>query len=370
MRRFSLLGLALVAALIVFAAPMGAGQSDVVISQRLSPRCDPQSSTKYLYYNITDGQWHCTATGPVVYNGSSLTATATEINRLAGVTPGTVLASKYVAVNSSKAVDYWDVVTTLKKNGTTISATAAELNTLASVTAGTAAASKAVVLDANLAINILRTASLRIGTSGSETAVTATGTEINTLASVTGGTVSASKAVVVDANKAVDTLRATTDRTLGGTGVPGAAVVQDELTKTVTAIADATPTAVLTVTIPNAAHVAQLQVCVTGVMGAGGAIGAGEAAATNCYLVTLVRTAGVNAVGTVSSAYGAAAANVAGAGSVTATAALSAVSGAVGVSNSFTVNITITKSGGSSANHVAFVYARILNGNATGITIA
>ncbi len=286
MRRLLLSVLIVAAVLAVLPARSSARQTpnDVVIAARQIPTCAAGSATPYLFFSVTDGLWHCTASAPVVYNGSTLTATAAELN-----------------------------------------------------------------LNHNL---------------------TATAAEVNVLHSVTAGTVAASKGVVVDASKAVDTLRARTDLALGGTGVPGAAVVADTLTKTVTAIADATATDVLTITVPNAAHLGQLQVCVTGQMGAGGAIGAGEAAATNCYMATIVRTAGVNAVGTMSSAFGAAAANVAGAGSVTATAALSAVAGAVGASNSFTVKITITKSGGSSANHVAFLVARVLNGAASGITIS
>jgi hypothetical protein len=306
---------------------------DVAIPRRQPVTCpQPGAPTAiYPYYNTTDRLWHCIDTSPAFLNGSSVTSTAAEINRLHSVTPGTVAVSKFVAVDASGKVDTWDP-TVLKKNGTTITATAAELNTMSGITA--------------------------------------TATELNKLASVTGGTAAVSKAVVLDANKAIDESRVTTTRSLGGTGVPAAAVVLTEITKTVTGIADATATDILTITIPNAAHVAQMSVCVTGVLGAGGAIGAGEAAATNCYVVTLVRTAGVNAVATVSAASGAAAAAVAGAATVTATTAISAVTGAVGASNSFTLKVTITKSGGSSANHVAFVYARILNGNATGISIS
>lgn len=199
---------------------------------------------------------------------------------------------------------------------------------------------------------------------------TATAAEHNKLAGVTGGVVSASKAAVVDANKAVDTLRAITDRTLGGTGVPGAAVVQDELTKTVTGIANAAATDVLTVTVPNAKHLAQIEVCATGSLGAGGAIGAGEAAATNCYIITVVRTAGVATVATASTAFGAAASAVAGATTATATLGVSGMTGAVGATQTFTIQITITRGGGSSANHVAHVSVRLLNGFSTGIVIS
>lgn len=53
---------------------------------------------------------------------------------------------------------------------------------IADVTAGTATASKAAILDANKAIDVVCTASLRLGASGSETAVTATAAELNKLA--------------------------------------------------------------------------------------------------------------------------------------------------------------------------------------------
>ncbi len=49
---------------------------------------------------------------------------------------------------------------------------------------------------------------------------------------------------------------------------------------------------------------------------------------------------------------------------------MSAVSGAVGVTNTFTVNVTVTKSGGASANHTCLCYAQLTNANVTGISIA
>lgn len=92
---------------------------------------------------------------------------------------------------------------TVKIGTTTLTATAAELNKNAGVTAGTISASKVVVVDANGAVLTWKTASLRLGTSGAETTVTATGTEINALAGVTLGTPAASKVVSTDANTAV-----------------------------------------------------------------------------------------------------------------------------------------------------------------------
>lgn len=62
-----------------------------------------------------------------------------------------------------------------------VTATAAELNLNDGAVAGTAVASKTLALDANRAADTLRTADLQLGTSGSETAVTSTGAELNLL---------------------------------------------------------------------------------------------------------------------------------------------------------------------------------------------
>lgn len=137
------------------------------------------------------------------------------------------------------------VVTSIAIGGVTIDAT--DAGKIDGITNGTTAASKALVADANGAMDILRTASLRVGTSGSETTITATGAELNTLAGVTPGTVTASKVVVVDANKDLATFRhltlsgnivigATTlgetdlakiDAVTNGTGAAGKALVLD-----------------------------------------------------------------------------------------------------------------------------------------------
>jgi len=62
-----------------------------------------------------------------------------------------------------------------------VSALTATQEALIGATAGTAAASKAVILDANKHIDVVETASLKLGASGSTTAVTATAAELNQL---------------------------------------------------------------------------------------------------------------------------------------------------------------------------------------------
>ncbi len=49
---------------------------------------------------------------------------------------------------------------------------------------------------------------------------------------------------------------------------------------------------------------------------------------------------------------------------------LSAVAGANSATQTFSVQVTITKGGGSSTNHTALVEAEVLNANATGVTIS
>lgn len=161
----------------------------------------------------------------------------------------------------------------------------------------------------------------------------------------------------------------TSSTTVRGTAIDGDLAVI-KTTKYVTNIPNASATAVLTVTIPNATHRASLKVRLHGALGTGGAIGSGEAAGTVAYDIVFVRTPGVNAVATISTAYGSGMANVAGAATITVTAAMSAVAGAVGATNTFTVNVTISRGGGSSANHTCMVLAELMNVNSTGITMA
>lgn len=172
------------------------------------------------------------------------------------------------------------------------------------------------------------------------------------------------------ASPIVTTLAATTSRVLGGTGIAAAATTFMDLTKVVTGIANNTATDVITVTVPNAAHAAMITVDITGSLGAGGAIGAFEATGVTRYQIAVARTAGVATVATASSAIGGATSAVAGASTITVTAVVSAITGAVGVTQTFTIQVTIAHGSGSSTNHSAVIRCAVLNANATGITIS
>jgi len=150
-----------------------------------------------------------------------------------------------------------------------------------------------------------------------------------------------------------------------------AATSRTEINKTVTAFTDAVAKATFTVTIPNGNHTATLEFEFTGFLGAGGAIGVNEAAASTSVKVIVTRTTGLNAVASaVSAAFGAVAANVAGANTVTVVAAVSAIAGAAGATNTFTLDVTIDSNAGASANHVCLCYAKLMNANASGVTIS
>ena len=180
-----------------------------------------------------------TLTSPNVNEAVALTSTATELNTLDGVNAGltaaelnlldgavggTAVADKALVLGSSKNVDIIVIADGGLKlgagAGTAITSTAAELNildgvsadkdeinVLDGVTAGTVTASKAVVVDSDKRIDTIVVAKdgLKIGT-GAGTAITTTAAELNVLDAVSAGTVSASSAVVVDANKRIDTI--------------------------------------------------------------------------------------------------------------------------------------------------------------------
>ncbi len=149
---------------------------------------------------------------------------------------------------------------------------------------------------------------------------------------------------------------------------PGGATSLSRTVVAVTGIANNVATLIGTITVPNSAQAAALRITVLGSLGAGGAVGAYEASASNTYTITVVRTAGVNAVAAISSATTAAAAAVAGAATVTAVVTVGSVAGAVGAENTFPVNVTIARSGGSSAAHTCVYAVEVLNAVDSGVT--
>jgi hypothetical protein len=158
------------------------------------------------------------------------------------------------------------------------------------------------------------------------------------------------------------------------TGVPvsaqGGAGVDAFLTKTVTAIADATATTVLTVSVPNAAEAAVIPVVIMTSLGAGGAVGAFECTGTAYGQIVVTRTAALATVATATTLSNAGSACVAGATTIATAYSVTSMTGANSVAQTFNVQVTITKGGGASAAHQAIVQADLLNANAAGITVS
>lgn len=102
-------------------------------------------------------------------------------------------------------MDSLTVTNTLTVSGTVINAT--EIAFLDGVTAGTVTASKAVVVDANKRIDtiVIADGGLKLGTAGG-TAITSTAAELNLIDGSVAGTAVASKAAVLGANKNLDVL--------------------------------------------------------------------------------------------------------------------------------------------------------------------
>ena len=181
-----------------------------------------------------------TITGDTSLTLDSTTITTAEIGVLDGVTPGTAAGSKALVVDASKNVSGLGTVgcgaitssgnldvtgtitgdTSLTLDSTTI--TTAEIGVLDGVTPGTAAGSKALVVDASKNVSGLGTVGCGAITSSGNLDVTGTITgdtsltldsttittaEIGVLDGVTPGTAAGSKALVVDTNKDIGTIR-------------------------------------------------------------------------------------------------------------------------------------------------------------------
>ncbi len=158
------------------------------------------------------------------------------------------------------------------------------------------------------------------------------------------------------------------------TGVTATSATTDvQFTKVVTGIQDAAATAVLTLTVPNAANVSYLRVDVVGTLGAGGAIGAYEASCGGTFTVVTTRTVGVTvATGGSSLADSTGSVAVAGATSCTLARSLAITTSTAGATNVIEVRVTIAKGGGSSQNHRAVLNVRLINdlGGASATTVS
>lgn len=169
---------------------------------------------------------------------------------------------------------------------------------------------------------------------------------------------------------AIDNVLAVKNRAQTAAGVlalnsQAAATSTYKLVKKVTSIADNTATAVLTVTVPNANHAATVRLTL---LSSNGSTDAFESSRTADGAIVLTRTTGVATVAVAATLTLTGIATVAAGATHTLAYSVSAMSGAVGATQTFTINVTIDDSGNLGSNQ-AVVMAELINGEATGVTI-
>jgi hypothetical protein len=154
---------------------------------------------------------------------------------------------------------------------------------------------------------------------------------------------------------------------LGASATPGSATSVRSLVHKKTGIADNTATDLLTVTVPNGNHAAAIRLVLVGTLGTG--TDTFESTRVALGMVVLARQTGANVVATAVALSNAGIATVSGGATLTLAYAVSAVTGAVGAVNTFTVTVTLVKTG-TVNDHQCVVFAELVNAEASGVTVA
>lgn len=149
----------------------------------------------------------------------------------------------------------------------------------------------------------------------------------------------------------------------GGGFLAGGAKSIFTIVKAVTALVDNTLTDVFTVTVPNANHAASVGILVHA------SLGDQDSAEASYWTIAISRIAGAATKAVVSAK--SSNANTAGvSGNAAATVGVSAMVGAVGATQTFTIQVKVARSAGAAANHDAVLQAELINLKTAGLTIA
>lgn len=148
----------------------------------------------------------------------------------------------------------------------------------------------------------------------------------------------------------------------GSAGVVGGANSAVKVVRTVSGLTDNTATLVATITVPNILLGAGLSVF------ACGTTGDGDSSSFCLFNIAISRIAGAAAIANVSAKVGNAVTTGVSATAVT-TITLGAVAGAVGATNTFALQITVAKTGGSSTLHTGTVDVDVINTFGGGVTV-
>ena len=184
---------------------------------------DEISSSNSSFVNINDGlnvNGNIQTTSGVVtaagFTIGSAVINEAELETIDGITAGTVAASKAVVVDANKdAASFRNLTATGAITGGSFvigsaDISEAELETIDGVTAGTVAASKAVVVDADKDIGSFRNITATGAVTGGSFVIGSADmneTDLEKLDGITNGTAAANKALVADANIDIGTIR-------------------------------------------------------------------------------------------------------------------------------------------------------------------
>ncbi len=199
------------------------------------------------------------------------------------------------------------------------------------------------------------------------TGVAFSATELAALGGITAGTVAASKAVVVDANKDATEFRNLGADRLDLGAAQGAAGSCSLFVVRKTGIADNAATAVLTVTVPNGNHNAGIFLDIVAHLGTG--TDASESTRVGSGVIAIARKTGEATVATGPALSLAGIATTAGGGTLTLAYDTSAMTGAVGATQTFTIRVTLVATG-TITDHTAVIAGRLVNSAASGVTVA
>ncbi len=266
----------------------------------------------------------------------------------------------------------------LKINGVTFSTT--ELGFLDGVTAGTVTASKAAVVDANKDLSALRNLTVTnldagaSGTAGTVDIFPATVAKGKTALSSADNTGDTTTAITVQAQAAARTYTipdagadAAFDLIKGNAAAAGGAGWTGTLVVRKTGIANNTATDVITVTVPNGNHNGAIYLDIMAHLGTG--TDASESTRVATGAIAICRQTGATTVAVASTLAQTAIATSAGGGTLTLAYGVSAITGAVGATNTFTIQVTLVVTG-TITDHACMIFARSLNSAASGLTMA
>lgn len=149
-------------------------------------------------------------------------------------------------------------------------------------------------------------------------------------------------------------------------GAPGTANSAHRILVKKTGIADNTTTPILNVTVPNASQAAAIELTL---LSSNGGADAFESSRVAKGLIVITRTAGVATVAVVATLALAQIATVAAGATHTLAYAVTAMSGAVGATQTFSVNVTIDDTGNLGGSQVVAL-AELINSEASGVTFA